>query len=69
MSHGRTLNNRINNIHHGVLGIKYQNKKSCFEELLQKGKSVSAHTRNLQYLATEIFKVENGPSPIIQCCK
>ena len=29
---------------------------------MQKEKSVSAHMKNLQYLATEIFKVKNGLS-------
>ena len=33
-----------------------------FDELLIKDKSVSIHQRNLQLLATEIFKVKNGVS-------
>ena len=32
---------------------------------MQKDKSVSVHMKNLQYLATEIFKVKNSLSPII----
>ena len=32
---------------------------------MHKDKSVSVHMKNLQYLATEIFKVKNGFSPII----
>ena len=63
MCHSRTLNNRINNIHHRALRTVYQDKKSSFEELLRKAKSVSVHMRNLRYLATEIFKVKNGLSP------
>ena len=63
MYHSRTLNNRINNIHHRSLRIVYQDKKSSFEELLQKNNSVSVHMKNLQYLATEIFKVKNDLSP------
>ena len=65
MCHGKTLNNRINNIHHRALRIKYQDKKTSFQELLQKDKSVSVHMKNLQYLATEIFNVKSGLSPII----
>ena len=65
MCHSRTLNNRINSIHHRDLRIVYENKKLSFEELLQKDKSVFALMKNLQYLATEIFKVKNGLSPII----
>ena len=66
MCRSRTLNNRISNIHHRALRIVYQEKKSSLEELLQKDKSVSVHMKNLQYIATEIFKVKNnGLSPII----
>ena len=50
---------------HRALRILYQDKKSSFEKLLQKGKSVSVRMKNLQYLATEIFKVKNSLSPII----
>ena len=38
---------------------------SSFEKLLQKDKSVSICMKNLQYLASEIFKVKDGLSPII----
>ena len=31
-----------------------------FDELLGKDKSISIHQRNLQLVATEIFKVKNG---------
>ena len=65
MCHSRNLNNRINNIHLRALRVVYQDKQSSFEELLQKDNSVSVHMKNLQYLATEIFKVKNGLSPII----
>ena len=65
MCHSRTLNNRINNIHLRALRIVYQDKQSSFEELLQKDNSVSAHMKNLQYLATKIFKIKNGLAPII----
>ena len=65
MCHSRILNNRINNIHLRALRIVYQDKKSSFEELLQKDNSVSVHLKILQYLATEIFIVKNGLSPII----
>ena len=65
MCHSRTLNNRSNNIYHRALRIVYKDKKSSFEELLQKDKSVPVHMKNLQYLTTEIFKVKNGLSAII----
>ena len=63
MCHGRRLNNKINNLHERALRIVYQDKKSSFETLLKRNKSVSIHIKNLQYLATEIFKVENELCP------
>ena len=63
MCHGRRLNNKINNLHERALRIVYQDKKSSFETLLKRNKSVSIHIKNLQYLATEIFKVKNELCP------
>ena len=65
MCHGRGLNNKINNIHERGLRIVYQDKKSSFETLLKYEKSTSIHVKNLQYLATELFKVTNDLSPEI----
>ena len=59
MCHSRGLNNKINNIHKRALRIMYQHKKSNLQDLLQKDNSVSIHMKNLQYLATEIYKVKN----------
>ena len=65
MCQNRGLNNKINNIHKRTLRTVYQDKKLVLQNLLQKGKSVSIHMKNLQYLATEIYKVKNGLSPKI----
>ena len=65
MCHSKTFSNRIDNIRQRALRIVYQDKKSKFEELLQKDKSVSVQMKNLQHLVTEIFKVRNGLSPTI----
>ena len=40
-------------------------KKSSFEDLLGKGRSVSTHHRNLRTLAVELFKFFKGLSPVI----
>ena len=63
MFHNRTLNNRINRIHERALRIVYRDKTSNFTELLQKDNAVIVHQRNLQVLATEVYKVKIGSRP------
>ena len=65
MFHSRHLNNKINSIHERTLRIAYQDRISTFQELLNKGNSVSVHRRNMQTLATEMFKIHRGLSPDI----
>ena len=65
MFHKRALNNRINKIHERVLRLACQNKNLSFSELLELDNVVTIHQRNLQVLATEIFKVKNNLSPEI----
>ena len=43
----------------------HNDKKNRFEHLLDKNKTVSKHTRNLQILLTEMFKVKFGESSSI----
>ena len=62
MFHSRRLNNKINSIHERVLRITYQDNTSTFQELLNKDDSISMHHRNLQFLATEMFKIHRGLS-------
>ena len=65
MFHSRSLNNKINSIHERALRIAYQDKTSAFQELLNKDNSVSIHHRNVQVLATEMFKIHRVLSPEI----
>ena len=65
MFHSRKLNHRINSIHERALRVTYQDYQSTFLQLLQKDNSVAIHQRNLQVLATEIFKAKNDLSPEI----
>ena len=65
MFHSRRLNNKMNSIHERTLRITYQDNASTFQELLNKDNSVSIHHRNLQVLATEMFKIHRGLSPEI----
>ena len=50
------INHKINSIRKIALRMVYQNKN--LHDLLQKDNSVSIHMKNLQYLATEIYKVK-----------
>ena len=65
MNYYRTLNNKINRIHERSLQVVYNDKKVTFKELLDKGKAVIMHTRNLQMLLTEKFKVKIVESPSV----
>ena len=65
MSHSRTINNKINHLHERCLGVIYNDKISSFKELLERDGAVPIHNRNLQILATEIFKVYNNIAPPI----
>ena len=55
--HSRSINNNINRLHERVLRIVYNGFKSSFENLLEKDGTVSMHVKNLQKLATEMFKI------------
>ena len=45
-------------MHERALRMIYQNDTSTLEELLNKDIFVKIHTRNLQILVTEMFKVK-----------
>ena len=65
MFHNRTLNNKINRLHERALRIVYKNEDLTFQELLDKDHSVTIHQRNLQRLATEMYKIKNHLSPLL----
>ena len=54
------LNNKINRMHEKCLRIVYNDIASSYEELLQIDNSVSVHHRNIEILATELYKKVNG---------
>ena len=56
----RTLNDKINHIHERALRLVYLDYTSSFHELLKKDNAVTIHQRNIQFLATEMFKVLKG---------
>ena len=59
MCHSRSLNNKITKFHEGTLRLVDNDRQSTFEELLNIDKSVTSHHRNLQVLATEVYKVHH----------
>ena len=63
MCHSRTLNNKINKLHESALRLVYDDRQSTFEELLNINKSVTIHHRNVEVLATELYKVHHGLAP------
>ena len=65
MCHNRTNNNKINRLHERCLRLLYNDKKSSFEDLLQKYESISIHHRNLRTLIAELFKVFKALNPVI----
>ena len=67
MLHSRSNNNKIKHLHERCLRIIYNDKQSSYEKLLIKDGMVSIHHRNIQTLATEMFKVKNELSPEIIC--
>ena len=67
MCHSRTVDNKINKLHERCLRIVYNDKKSSIKELLETDKSVPIHIKNLQVLATEMYKIYiNISRPIVR---
>ena len=61
--HNRSLNHKINKLHERALRIVYNYYNSSFESLLNEDNSFTIHQRNLQKLATEMFKINTNLSP------
>ena len=64
MFHNRTLNTKINKLHERALRLVYKNDYLTFQELLELDGSLTIHERNLQKLATEMYKVKNHLSTL-----
>ena len=63
MFHSRNTENGVNKIHQRALRLVFDDSSHLsFDELLIKGKSVTIHQRNLQFLVKEIFKVKKWMS-------
>ena len=60
MLHNRSLDHKINKLHERCLRVIYNDGHSSYDELLNLDNSVSIQIKNLQILATEMFKVYTG---------
>ena len=65
MFHSKRLGKKINALHERALKITYGYISSPLNELLEKDNSVSINHKNVQPLATEMYKVSNNMSPTI----
>ena len=65
MLHSRKNSNKIKYLHERCLRLIYSDKKSSYENLLENDNSVSIHHKNIQALATEMFKVKHKLCPDI----
>ena len=65
MMPNRTLNNKISKLHERALRIALDDDISSYSDLLVKSESYTIHERNLQKLATLMYKVKNNLSPKI----
>ena len=63
MCHSREDSNKIKRLHERCLRIRYNDKRSSFDSLLEKDGSVSIHERKIKILATEMFKVNKNLAP------
>ena len=65
MLHRCKNNNKIKHLHKQCLRLIYDNKKSSYENFLEKDNTVSIHHKNIQALAIEMFKVKHKLCPEI----
>ena len=62
MCQNRTYNNEINRLDERCLQLICTDTRSSLEALMEKDYSVSMHTKNLEALATKMFRFTGG------CC-
>ena len=60
MFHSRQLNKKMNKIQERALRIAYKDAESTYSELSEKDCAVTIHTKNLQLLMTEMYKLKTG---------
>ena len=61
----RYLNNALNCIHERALRLIYNDYELPFDRILDDNKQKSIHQKNIESLATEIYKFQEGLTPPI----
>ena len=61
----RYLNNALNNILERALRLIYNDHEKSFNSILTENNLKTIHQKNLEFLAIEIYKFQNGLSPPI----
>ena len=62
----RYLNSALNNVHERALRLIYNDLEKSFNSILTENNLKTIHQKNLEFLAIEIYKFQNGLSaPII----
>ena len=59
------LNNAVNNIRKQTLRLIYNDHEKSFNSILTDNNQKTILQKNLEFLATEIYKLQNGLSPPI----
>ena len=65
MFRSRILHNKINKLQERELRLVHKNENLTFQDLLELDNSVTVHQKNLQKLATEMYKAKNNASPLL----
>ena len=65
MNHNKSIKKKINNLHERALRLIYCDHSSDFQELLRRDDSVRIHQKNIQALATMMYKVVSNVAPTI----
>ena len=63
MFYSRTLNEKINKLQERALRVVCKNNDMTYQQLLEMENSYTIHERNLQKVATEMYKIKHNLSP------
>ena len=56
---------KVRSLHEICLRLMYNGKTPSYKEVMEKDGSVSIHYKQIQVFAVKMFKIKNGPYPVI----